>query len=112
MRLVGASNFYITMPFLLGAVISALIGVALACLTHGRRGLLLDHPRSAATRSDSSPGSAGSRLALAMLGVVMVGVVLAVIPTLVTTQAIPPGLTRATVRSSRLHMQSHVRSSS
>jgi cell division transport system permease protein len=33
MRLVGASNFYITVPFLLGAVISALIGVALACLT-------------------------------------------------------------------------------
>ena len=26
MRLVGASNFYITVPFLLGAVISALIG--------------------------------------------------------------------------------------
>ena len=33
MRLVGASNIYITVPFLLGAVISALIGVALACLT-------------------------------------------------------------------------------
>ena len=35
MRLVGASNVYITLPFLLEAVISALIGVALACLTLG-----------------------------------------------------------------------------
>ena len=33
MRLVGASNFYITVPFLLEAVFSALIGIALACAT-------------------------------------------------------------------------------
>ena len=32
MRLVGASNFYITLPFLFEAVISALIGVG--CLPH------------------------------------------------------------------------------
>ena len=61
MRLVGASNFYITVPFLLEAVISALIGVALACLTLGAGGLLLDHPRGTARPSGSSPGSAGGR---------------------------------------------------
>ena len=33
MRLVGASNLYITLPFLLEAVISAVIGAGLACAT-------------------------------------------------------------------------------
>ena len=33
MRLVGASNFYITVPFLLEAVFSAFIGIVLACVT-------------------------------------------------------------------------------
>ena len=44
MRLVG-SNFYITVPFLLGAVISALIGVFPACLTMAWPESL-DNPRS------------------------------------------------------------------
>src|SRR4051794_10668464 len=33
MRLVGASNFYITLPFLLEAILSALVGAGLACAT-------------------------------------------------------------------------------
>ena len=47
MRLVGASNFYITVPFLLEAVISALIGVGFGLRHLGRRRLLLGHPRGA-----------------------------------------------------------------
>ena len=52
MRLVGASNFYITVPFLLGAVISALIGVALACITMAA-GVYFWIIREPRTRSDS-----------------------------------------------------------
>ncbi len=33
MRLVGASNLYITLPFLLEALISAIVGAGLACAT-------------------------------------------------------------------------------
>src|ERR687893_133177 len=33
MRLVGASNLYITLPFLMEAIISALVGATLACVT-------------------------------------------------------------------------------
>ena len=47
MRLVGASNFYITLPFLLEAVISALIGVRFGLRHIGRRRLLLGHLRGA-----------------------------------------------------------------
>ena len=34
MRLVGASNFYIQLPFLLEAVLAALVGAAVAALTN------------------------------------------------------------------------------
>ena len=48
MRLVGASNFYITVPFLLEAVFSAFIGIALACATLAAGVVLLGHQRSRA----------------------------------------------------------------
>jgi cell division transport system permease protein len=85
MRLVGASNFYITMPFLLGAVISALIGVTLACLTMAA-GVYFWIVRGVRNSVRFIAWIGWQQLALAMLGVIIVGVVLAVIPTLVTTR--------------------------
>jgi cell division transport system permease protein len=85
MRLVGASNFYITMPFLLGAVISALIGVALACLTMAA-GVYFWIIRGVRNSIRFIAWIGWQQTALAMLGVVVVGIVLAVIPTLVTTR--------------------------
>jgi cell division transport system permease protein len=85
MRLVGASNFYITMPFLLGAVISALIGVALACLTMAA-GVYFWIIRGVRNSVRFIAWIGWQQTALAMLGVVIVGVVLAVVPTLVTTR--------------------------
>ena len=85
MRLVGASNFYITMPFLLGAVISALLGVALACLTMAA-GVYFWIIRGVRNSIRFIAWIGWQQTALAMLGVVVVGVVLAVIPTLVTTR--------------------------
>jgi cell division transport system permease protein len=85
MRLVGASNFYITVPFLLGAVISALIGVALACLTMAA-GVYFWIIRGARNSIRFIAWIGWEQTALAMLGVAVVGLVLAVIPTLVTTR--------------------------
>jgi cell division transport system permease protein len=85
MRLVGASNFYITMPFLLGAVISALIGVALACVTMAA-GVYFWIIRGVRNSIRFIAWIGWQQTALAMLGVVLVGVVLAVVPTLVTTR--------------------------
>jgi cell division transport system permease protein len=85
MRLVGASNFYITMPFLLGALISALIGVALACITMAA-GVYFWIIRGAQKTIRFVAWIGWEQTLLAMLGVAVVGVVLAVIPTLVTTR--------------------------
>jgi len=85
MRLVGASNFYITVPFLLGAVISALIGVTLACLTMAA-GVYFWIIRGVRNSVRFIAWIGWQQTALAMLGVVIVGVVLAVVPTLVTTR--------------------------
>jgi cell division transport system permease protein len=85
MRLVGASNFYITVPFLLEAVISALIGVALACLTLGT-GVYVWIIRGVRESIRFVAWIGWRQTGLAMLTIVVVGVVLAVIPTLVTTR--------------------------
>ena len=85
MRLVGASNFYITVPFLLEAVISALIGVALACLTLGT-GVYVWIIRGVRESIRFVAWIGWRQTGLAMLAIVVVGIVLAVIPTLVTTR--------------------------
>ena len=85
MRLVGASNFYITVPFLLEAVISALIGVALACLTLGA-GVYVWIIRGVRESIRFVAWIGWRQTGLAMLAIVAVGIVLAVIPTLVTTR--------------------------
>ena len=85
MRLVGASNFYITVPFLLEAVISALIGVGLACLTLSAA-VYFWVIRGVQETIRFVAWIGWRQTGLAMLAMVVVGVVLAVIPTLVTTR--------------------------
>src|SRR5215210_1756759 len=85
MRLVGASNFYITVPFLLEAVISALVGVALACITMAA-GVYFWIIRGAQNTIRFVAWIGWRQTGLAMLAIIAVGIVLAVIPTLVTTR--------------------------
>ena len=85
MRLVGASNFYITVPFLLEAVISALIGVGLAC-AHLGAAVYFWVIRGVQETIRFVAWIGWRQTGLAMLAMVVVGVVLAVIPTLVTTR--------------------------
>ncbi len=85
MRLVGASNFYITVPFLLEAVISALIGVGLACLTLSAA-VYFWVIRGVQETIRFVAWIGWRQTGLAMLAMVVVGLVLAVIPTLVTTR--------------------------
>jgi cell division transport system permease protein len=85
MRLVGASNFYITVPFLLEAVISALIGVALACITLGT-GVYVWIIRGVRESIQFVAWIGWRETGLAMLAILAVGIVLAVIPTVVTTR--------------------------
>jgi cell division transport system permease protein len=85
MRLVGASNFYITVPFLLEAVFSALLGVGLACGTLAA-GVYFWVINGVAESVRFVAWIGWRQTGLAMLGIVIVGVVLAVIPTLVTTR--------------------------
>ena len=85
MRLVGASNFYITVPFLLEAVFSAFIGIALACATLAA-GVNFWIINGVAQSVRFVAWIGWRQTGLAMLRIVLVGVVLAVIPTLVTTR--------------------------
>jgi cell division transport system permease protein len=85
MRLVGASNFYITVPFLLEAVFSAFIGILLACATLAA-GMYFWVINGVAQSVRFVAWIGWRQTGLAMLGIVLVGVVLAVIPTLVTTR--------------------------
>src|SRR4051794_28602325 len=85
MRLVGASNLYITLPFLFEAVFSALVGVALACGTLAA-GVYFVVMQKAEPAIRSIPWIGWHQTWLAMLGVAIVGLVLSVIPTLVTTR--------------------------
>ena len=85
MRLVGASNFYITLPFLLESVIAALVGVGLACGTLAA-GVYFIIIRKAQVEIQA-PGWIGWHQAgLAMGAVAIVGLLLAVVPTLITTR--------------------------
>lgn len=85
MRLVGASNLYITLPFLLEAVLSALVGVALACVTLAS-GVYFVITRKAEVSLQALPWIGWPQTWLAMAGVAIVGLVLSIIPTLVTTR--------------------------
>ncbi len=85
MRLVGASNLYITLPFLFEAIISAIIGAGFACVTLAS-GVYFIIIKKAEVSIQSLPWIGWNQAWLAMAGVAIVGLLLSIIPTLITTR--------------------------
>jgi cell division transport system permease protein len=85
MRLVGASNLYIMLPFLLESLIAALIGAALACgsLAAFTKLVILDR---AQVSLKALRWIGWSETVWAMGGVVLVAVVLSLVPTVIATR--------------------------
>lgn len=85
MRLVGASNLYITLPFLLEAIFSAVIGIGLACVTLAS-GVYFVIMRKAQVSIQSLAWIGWNQAFIAMAGVAVVGILLSIVPTLITTR--------------------------
>ncbi|MCC2592776.1 permease-like cell division protein FtsX [Tessaracoccus sp. OS52] len=85
MRLVGASNFYIVLPFLLESLIAGLIGVLAASVTLAT-GYYLVIERNAKTSIQALPWIDWSHVTTAILAMTAVGIALAIIPTLLATR--------------------------
>lgn len=85
MRLVGASNFYIVLPFLLESLIAGLIGVIVASATLAV-GYYFVIERNAKTSIQALPWIDSSHVATAILAMAAVGIALAIIPTLLATR--------------------------
>jgi len=85
MRLVGASNLYITLPFLLEAVIAAVLGIGLACATLASI-IYFVIIKKAEVSIQSLPWIGWDQSLPAMGGVTVVGLLLSIIPTLITTR--------------------------
>ena len=85
MRLVGASNWYIMLPFLLESLVAALGGALFACasLAALQKFLIID---KAQPSLKSVEWIGWSHVGVAMLGVIAVGVVLSIVPTLIATR--------------------------
>jgi len=85
MRLVGASNGYIMLPFLLESIIAGLLGSAIACGTLGLsvKFLIIDR---AQVSIQSLAWIGWHEVFVSMLVVSIVGIVLAIIPTLIATR--------------------------
>lgn len=85
MRLVGASNVYIMLPFLLESLIAALIGAALACGSIAAFVQLVIIDRAQVSLK-ALRWIGWSEAGVAMAGVVMVAVLLSLVPTLVASR--------------------------
>jgi len=85
MRLVGASNSYITLPFLLESLVAGILGVAAASATLAvaLKFLIIDRAQ-VSIKSLAWIGWRELFIAILVLGVV--GVILAVVPTLIATR--------------------------
>jgi len=85
MRLVGASNWYIMLPFLLEALAAAIVGAALAGLTLAvlEKGVILDQ---AAKQIQSIGWIDWAQVRWTIGWLLVVAVVLSVIPTLIATR--------------------------
>ncbi len=85
MRLVGASNWFIMLPFVLESLIAAVVGIVLAGVTLAAivKFVVID---KAQVSIQSLPWIDWSHTGFAMLWVAIVGVALAVIPTLLTAR--------------------------
>ena len=85
MRLVGASTLYIALPFLLEALVTALIGVVLAGGALAALLRFVVHDRAADTLR-FMPWVDGSDYAVALLVIALLGPLLTVLPTLLLTR--------------------------
>lgn len=85
MRLVGASNIYIMLPFLLESLFAAVIGAVFACVTLAT-GVYFVIMRNAQVTLKTLPWVGWGQTGVAMSGVTAVAVVLSVIPTLIATR--------------------------
>lgn len=87
MRLVGASNLMIMLPFLLESLIASLGGAVLAgaTLVVGEKLLIIDQAQVAI---QSIPWVGWLQVGYAMGGIVVVGIVLSIIPTLLSTRGV------------------------
>lgn len=85
MRLVGASNFSIVLPFLLESLVAALTGAALACGTLAvlQQSVIVGKAQPAI---QSIRWIGWENVGIAMVGLVAVAVVLSIIPTLIATR--------------------------
>lgn len=85
MRLVGASNSYIMLPFLLESLVAGLVGAALACATlaFGYWSIIV---KNAEVSIQALRWITWQHAGLAMAAVVLVAVLLAIIPTLLATR--------------------------
>lgn len=85
MRLVGASNTYIMLPFLLESLAAALGGAVLACASLAAlQEFVIIEKAEPAIQTVQWVG--WSHTGIAMLGVVAVAVLLSIVPTLIATR--------------------------
>jgi cell division transport system permease protein len=85
MRLVGASTLYIALPFLLEAVVTAVVGVALAAGTLGAFMYFVVHERIA-EKASFMPWIALSDYTTALIVIAILGPLLTLLPTLLLTR--------------------------
>jgi len=86
MRLVGASNWYIMLPFLLESLLAALAGAALACLSLAAIQEFVILGKAKAEIKTITAWIGWEHVAFAMGSLVLLGVVLSIIPTLIATR--------------------------
>lgn len=85
MRLVGASTFYIMLPFLLESLIAALAGVALACATLAAfMQFVIKQKAQVSLQALAWIGWPHAGMTMAVLA--LVGIVLSIVPTLLATR--------------------------
>ncbi len=84
MRLVGASNTYITLPFVLETLLAGLVGAALAAgtLTAAVYTFVI---RNAQVSIQTLPWIGWPQLGIAVVGLALVAILLSIIPTLIAT---------------------------
>ncbi|MFZ1284976.1 MAG: permease-like cell division protein FtsX [Propionicimonas sp.] len=85
MRLVGASNWYIMLPFLLESLVTAIIGSALACASLAAVQQFLIHDQ-AQVQLATVNWIGWPDVLIAMGGLALLGIVLSIIPTLIATR--------------------------
>ena len=86
MRLVGASNWYIMLPFLLESLLAALAGAALACLSLAAIQEFVIIQKAKVEIKTITAWIGWDHVGFAMASLVLLGVVLSIIPTLIATR--------------------------